>query len=270
MRQLYVAWQDDGTREWVPVAVLNEIVGGYSLRYTRGARRCSGFVGLGRMDDLGKVYYSKTLFPFFQNRVISRSRPEYQSYLNWLGLTSVTDDPLSVLSVTGGLRATDSFELIPAPRRHGNSLKLDFFPRGLRHMPLATIEAVSALTPGTRLYLLRDIQNQFDAKALLLRTDAPNVAIGYLAKYYGAGLDHLLTLNAKEVVVEVKQVNIDAPLDMRLLCTLTAPWRNDFQLLESENDFSPWAEEMNVIAGSESLLGTSLSLESTSAPSKKI
>lgn len=258
MRHLYVAWQDNETREWVPVAVLNEVEDGYSLRYTRGAKRCNNFSGLGRMGDLEKVYYSKALFPFFQNRVISKSRPEYKAYLNWLGLPAVTDDPLSVLSVTGGLRATDSFELIPAPHQHENRLVLDFFPRGLRHMPSATIQAITTLTPGTRLYLLRDIQNPFDLNALLLRTDKPNVAIGYLAKYYGAGLDRLLKANTNEVIVEVKQVNVDAPLDMRLLCTLTAPWMDSFQLLESEDDFLPWTEDVNTIAQNNAILKTSL------------
>lgn len=270
MRHLYVAWQDEGTREWIPVAVLSEIEGGYSLRYTRGAKRCSNFSGLGRMGDLEKVYYSKALFPFFQNRVISKSRPEYKDYLDWLGLPAVTDDPLSVLSVTGGLRATDSFELIPAPHRHETNLVLDFFPRRLRHMPFVTIEAIKTLTPGTRLYLMRDIQNKFDPNALLLRTDEPNIAIGYLAKYYGAGLDRLLTVSTKDVIVEVKQVNVDAPLDMRLLCTLTAPWGDQFQLLESENDFLPWEEDANDFVQSNAILRTSLSLESDFDEAKNI
>jgi len=262
MRRLYVAWQDGETREWIPVALLTEAEAGFSLRYTRGARRCTGFAGLGRMNELGKIYYSPTLFPFFQNRVISKSRPEYKSYLSWLGLTNVTDDPLSVLSVTGGLRATDSFELVPAPHKEGNKLVLNFFPRGLRHMPTATLAAIAVLTPGTRLYLLRDIQNSFDPKALLLRSDAPNVLIGYLAKYYGAGLEQLLAINAQDIVVTVKRVNIDAPLDMRLLCTLTGPWSESFQLLESEDDFSPWTDEADDLSTSGGLGETSLSLDS--------
>jgi hypothetical protein len=269
MRHLYVAWQDDGTREWIPVALLSESVGGYSLRYTRGARRCSGFIGLGRMSDLGKIYYSQTLFPFFQNRVVSKSRPEYKSYLSWLGLTNVTEDPLSVLSVTGGLRATDSFELVPAPHKDGDQLVLDFFPRGLRHMPPATVATIAALTPGTQLYLMRDIQNSFDPKALLLRSDAPTVVIGYLAKYYGAGLDRLLGRNVQDVIVKVKQVNTDAPLDMRLLCTLAAPWSESLQFLESEDDFSPWSDEISDLSSNSALGETSLSLNVEATPANK-
>jgi hypothetical protein len=262
MRRLYVAWQNEETREWIPVAILKEFEGRYSLQYTRGASRCKGFSGLGRMVDLEKIYYSSTLFPFFQNRVISKSRPEYKDYLNWLGLNEVTGDPLSVLSVTGGLRATDSFELIPAPHKEGANLVLDFFPRGLRHMPLGTIETISSLIPGTRLYLLKDIQNPIDPYALLLRSDAPNVAIGYVPRYYGTGLNHLLLESAGEVIVKVKQINAEAPLDMRLLCSLTAPWVDGFQLLESEEDFLPWAEGQDVDRTRVAFLKTSLLLGS--------
>jgi len=99
-----------------------------------------------------------------------------------------------------------------------------------------------------------------DRNALLLRSDEPNFLIGYVAKYYGAGLDSLLVSNGNEVVVTVKQVNADAPLDMRLLCTLTAPWVDDFRLLESENDFAPWSQDEAVDDQSGFFQNTSLLL----------
>lgn len=261
MKHLYVAWQDEGTREWVPVAMLKEIDDGYVLRYTRGARRCKGFVGLGRMAELDKVYFSKTLFPFFLNRMISKSRPEYKNYLKWLGLNEVAGDPMSIMAVTGGVRATDSFELVPSPHQEGDKLVLDFFPRGLRYMPPSTIETISSLTQGTRLYLVRDVQNPKDANALLLRTDAPNVLVGYMPKYYCSGLGLLLDDVANDVIVEVKCVNTEAPLDMRLLCKLTAPWRRGFQLLESEEDFLPWMTEDADDASGNALQKTVLELD---------
>lgn len=258
MKQLYVAWQNEETREWVPVAVLKKMDEGYMLRYTRGAKRCKGFVGLGRMAELDKVYFSKTLFPFFLNRMISKSRPEYKNYLKWLGLDEIAGDPMRIMAVTGGLRATDSFELVPSPHQEEDKLVLDFFPRGLRYMPPSTIEAVSLLMPGTRLYLVRDVQNHKDANALLLRTDSPNVLVGYVPKYYCSGLGLLLNDVTNDVIVEVKRVNTDAPLDMRLLCKLTAPWQQGFQLLESEDDFLPWVAEDAVDASGNVILKTVL------------
>lgn len=243
MEKLFVAWQDEDTREWIPVAMLNQINNGYSLQYTRGVKRCKNFTGLGRMSALDKTYFSEELFPFFANRMISKSRPEYKKFLSWLGLDDVTGDPVSVLSVTGGLRATDSFELVPAPRRVGEFLKFDFFPRGLRHLPTDSIQKIHSLLPGERLYLLRDIQNTHDSQSLLLRTDSPKSLVGHVAKYYCSWLSGLMNTDPDGVTVKVKLVNADAPLDMRLLCTLEAPWKDGFQLFETENDFLPLNKE---------------------------
>lgn len=243
MKHLYVAWQDKDSREWVPVAILESSDRGYKLQYTKGAKRCRGFTGLGRMDALDHIYYSETLFPFFQNRMINKSRPEYQTYLKWLGLNELTGDPISILAITGGLRATDSFELIPSPQRIGNQITVDFFPRGLRHMPEGTQEMIADIQPQARLLLLKDIQNPKDANAILLRTNEPNALVGYMAKYYCTGLGHLLSKDANSVVVSVKKVNLDAPLNMRLLCTLNAQAPLDFEFLECESDFQPWAAE---------------------------
>lgn len=243
MKHLYVAWQHEDSREWVPVAVLESNDSGYTLQYTKGAKRCKGFAGLGRMGALDHIYHSATLFPFFQNRMINKSRPEYKTHLEWLGLNELTGDPLSILAVTGGLRATDSFELIPSPQRIGDLLTLDFFPRGLRHMPEGTLERIAKIQPGLRLYLVKDVQNLKDGNAILLRTDDPNALVGYVAKYYCAGLGRLLAKDANSVVVTVKQVNADAPLDMRLLCTLNAPASLEIEFLECESDFLPWTSD---------------------------
>lgn len=248
MKRLYVAWQNEDNREWIPVAMLTENDNGYALRYTRGAKRCKNFSGLGRMLELDKEYVSHELFPFFANRMISKSRPEYKNYLRWLGLTDLTGDPMTVLAATGGLRATDSFELIPPPRKDGDRLRLNFFSRGLRHMPSSSLNTVASLNKGAQLYLLRDLQNSHDEFALLLRTEDPKVLVGYVPRYYCPGLVRLLKDFPQEVVVEVQQVNPDAPLDMRLLCSLNAPWVDNQKLLESVEDFLPWSNEAAIEA----------------------
>ena len=171
MKQLYVAWQDEESREWIPVAILQKSETEYQLQYTRGASRCASFSGLGRMTALDKVYYSKTLFPFFANRLISKSRPEYKSYFEWLGLDAATDDSMSVLSITGGIRATDSFELVATPKTGVGEFSLDFFSRGLRYLPPLAFSTVEALKTGSRLYLMRDIQNLKDPGAIAIRTE---------------------------------------------------------------------------------------------------
>ena len=81
MKALFIAWQDSKTRSWSPVGRLTRESGLYHFVYTRGAEKVSNFRPFGRMQDLHKVYQSKELFPIFANRILAKSRPEYQDYL---------------------------------------------------------------------------------------------------------------------------------------------------------------------------------------------
>lgn len=236
---LYVAWQDFESREWVPVAVLRRTSAGYVLSYTAGVKRCKGFAGLGRMSDFGKAYVSATLFPFFSNRLISKSRPEYRRYLEWLGVDEAADDPMSILALTGGVRTTDSFELIAPPQREGDQSVLHFFARGLRYMGEQAVHELSKRRPGDRLFLTRDIQNARDSNALILRTEEPPVMVGYVPRYYCPGINALLADSPSNVVVEVKRINPDAPQDMRLLCQVSAAADLGLDLLQRFGDFEP-------------------------------
>jgi hypothetical protein len=260
MDYLYVAWQDENTREWIPVAKLKKGESGYFLQYTRGAKRCNNFSGLGRMNELDKIYYSEELFPFFRNRIISNSRPEYNDYMRWLGLEEVQNDAFSLMAITAGLRATDSFVVIQQPNIKNNQLFLNFFPRGLKYLSKNEVEFISELKPTDRLYLLIDIQNEFDKNAILLRTDTPKKLIGYIPKYYCRGLSRLLESSANKVSVVVKRVNLDAPLDMRLLCTLSAPWNENSHPLDDEEDFLPWSLKPVIIGPENSIQESDLRL----------
>lgn len=261
MRTLYVAHQDFNSREWIPVAILSEAAGGYELRYTLGASRCFGFKGLGRMTELDQTYFSREIFPFFSNRLISKSRPEYAQYLKWIGLQDgELGDPISVLSVTGGIRATDDLEIFPAPKIMDGKINLDFFIRGIRYLPPVTIELISEDLQEKNLCLMLDLQNSQDAGAIFLRSENPTIALGYVPRYYSKGILQLLKIDPKNVKISVKKVNTDSPLDMRVRCNLTANAENNFDLINSSEDFMPWTKE-NVKKTSKFLMsGTSLDL----------
>lgn len=87
MKALFVAWQDPASRSWAPVGRLTREGEFYHFVYTRGATEVPNFMPFGRMTDLDAEYVSTELFPLFANRVLSRTRPEYQDYLRWLGLS---------------------------------------------------------------------------------------------------------------------------------------------------------------------------------------
>lgn len=236
MKALFVAYQDQGSRNWMPVGRLTREDNYYHFVYTKGAKGFPNFVPFGRMKDLNGKYVSEQIFPLFSNRLLPKSRPEYQEYLNWLGLTLQDHDSLEELARTGGLRATDSLELIPCPEpTSSNQYEVFFFCRGLRHMPEETQARVLGLESGERLYLMQDIQNQEDGLALLLRTKEPVTAIGYVPRYYVDDFSKLInSLNKEDISVTVEKVNRDAPIQYRLLCKLTAPWPVSFKPCEGE------------------------------------
>jgi len=230
MNALFIAWQDTKTRRWAPVGRLTREDGVYRFVYTRGAEKMPNFRPFGRMQDLHKAYRSDELFPIFANRILAKNRPEYQDYLDWLGLSGVQYDALEELSRTGGLRATDSLEIFPCPDpTEGKNYEVYFFCRGLRHLHRENQERARQLEPGERLWLMRDLQNPHDSMALLMRTGDPITLVGYAPRYYSAEFTHLIkAMGPEQVKVTVEQVNSDAPIQYRVLCKLASAWPASF------------------------------------------
>ena len=235
MNTLFVAWQHPETREWAPVARLTREKDHFRFVYTKGAER-EGFVPFGRLNDLRQAYVSKTLFPLFANRLLTRSRPEYAAYLQWLGLSETQHDELDELARTGGRRATDELELIPCPAPSSDrQYEAFFFARGLRYLESDSRARCLKLQPEERIYLARDVQNEKDAHAWLLRTREPVSVVGYAPRYYAAEFQRLMAmLDATDLDVRVARVNPDAPIQYRLLCRLRTPWPQGFRPCAAE------------------------------------
>lgn len=230
MKTLYMSWQDPNDRSWHPVGKLSFNGEVYRFVYTRGAKKCPNFIPFARMLDLDTAYKSKELFPLFANRLVSKTRPEYKNLLQWLNIRRDEDDPLSVLARTGGKRETDPLTLFLCPeKKDDDTYHMHFFSHGIRYLPDQTIQFIDNLSPGTRLFLMPDSQNPYDAYALALRTDDPVMIVGYCPRYLSSDSLYLLKEGPDTPKVLVEQVNHDAPIQLRLLCSLTAPWAKRFQ-----------------------------------------
>jgi hypothetical protein len=203
--------------------------------YTAGAKEAENFSPFFGMRELEAIYESEQLFPIFSNRLLSDSRPEYTKLINWLSLQTKDIDPFVILSLTGGVRKTDSIEIFPCPVPTDGNYELNFFSRGLSHQPEATQRRVDQLKHGETLYLMRDVQNKYDALALALRTDDPVTIVGYCPRYLASDLNELLAKNGPEgVTVTVDKVNADAPFQLRLMCRIVSPWPQGFKACSSE------------------------------------
>ena len=245
MKVLYLAWQNPEDRNWVPVGRLSFEDGVYRFVYTKGSLRFANFIPFGRMNDRCATYESKELFPLFANRLLSKSRPEYKDFLYWLDVKGPGDDPLALLARTGGIRETDSLMVFPCPEKtKENTYHLHFFSQGVRYLPDGAIRRVNALTPGHLLYLMPDPQNPNDFFAIALRTEDPPVIVGYTPRYLNKDFHVFLKQSPRDTRVVVEKVNPEAPMQLRLLCSITAPWPKNFKPC-SDPDYAPLARLEN-------------------------
>jgi HIRAN domain len=238
MKTLFLAWQDPTSRFWFPIGRLTFESGQFSFVYIRGAEKAeetSTFQPLPSFPDFSKIYRSRDLFPLFANRVMRPSRPDYQNYLECLDIPQHTDDPIAILSRSGGKKATDHFEVFPCPEADEHGLyHIHFFIHGLRHRPSSAIERVGSLNSHELLYLMHDFQNPHDPQALALRTEDSHM-IGYCPRYLALDIHELLKQDPKLVNVHVERVNpTPAPIQLRLLCNMTAEWPTNFRPFSSD------------------------------------
>ena len=116
-KTLFLAWHDkrEESRLWFPIGRLDADVERslYRFRYTGGAKRAekeAGFPLLVEFPELEEDYQSSELFPLFRNRVIAPGRPDRAAYLRNLDLPE-NANPFEILSVNGGTRVTDAYEV---------------------------------------------------------------------------------------------------------------------------------------------------------------
>lgn len=221
-RRFFVVWQDPVTRELVRVGELTARGDGnkrtYEFSYTSEAATHPRFRPFPAFPDLDRTYRQAELFAFFQNRVMSPRRPDYPEYLSALGLSSAQADPVELLARTGGGRATDTIQVVPAPVTEEHQEVLHFLVSGVRYMDPEGVR-LAQLEPGAKLCLRPEPDNDSDPRAVLLdaRTDEP---VGYIPSYL---LDYLHKQRDQgaDVEVTVEQVNgPDTPWHLRLLCRM--------------------------------------------------
>ena len=241
MTTLLLAWQHPVTREWFPIGRLARDEGVYRFRYVRGFDQAvkAGLQPLMAFPDPDAVYVSRSLFPFFQNRVMSPHREDYAEYVSRLGVPPDERDPLPFLAISEGRLTTDAFEVFPAAERDSaGRYAVRFFVRGLRHLASEDSTRAEALHQGERLDLVPDPQNQADSRAMFLVT-ADGHRVGYVPRYLTEDLQELRGVHGASPVAVVERVNpAPVPLQQRVICSLSCPWPEGFASMSS-GQFQP-------------------------------
>ncbi len=266
---LFVAWQQPKSRRYFPVGRLglaanadSDDIARYEFAYIRGALDAvkEGFQPFLAFPDLNRVYRSEDLPPFFANRVMPRSRPDFANAVAWLGLDPSTADEMTILARNGGVRATDSLELFPRPLLDATTACYQtwFLAHGLRYLHPSAHKRIAMLTTDDRLYILPDVQNPADSLALALRSD-DRVFVGYVPRYLLEDTWQLLQECGWDVVkVFVDQLNPSpAPLQQRLLCRLEACWPDGFVPFAGPT-YQPISAEQKATGGKRSWVSRAL------------
>ncbi len=240
INKLILAWKDPESREWIPIGSLEYKDNIYYFNYTNGAK-ITNFQPFGQMNELKNTYSSKNLFPIFKNRLLAKSRPEYEDYIKWLDIDENKNE-LIELSRSRGIRATDELQLFPIPEKNENGdYEVLFFSHGISHIAEHYVERLSKLKNNEKLLILKDVQNKVDPFALALRTyDDPVELLGYCPSFFVKDFYKLMELNGDEnVSITIKKVNHYAPLQLKLLCKFSTKWANGFEPFSGEK-FKPY------------------------------
>jgi hypothetical protein len=231
---------EPGNGGWSPIGRLDFDSGTFRFVYTRGAKTAKGFTPFSGMEKLDDIYESAELFPIFANRLLSKSRPEYEAFLKWSGFDPANPpEPLVLLGVTEGIRRTDLIEVFPCPIPDANGCYVNkFFVHGLSRMDAGHIAQLNQLQANQELYFLLETQNYFDKQAVSL-VDKNSLMIGFVPRYLTRDIRRIVSEGQPDFIhVFVERVNKGAPLQQRLLCRMNACWPDDFKPCSGE-EFQP-------------------------------
>ena len=203
------------------------------------AKRDSGFLPLYDFPDFNKVYESEELFPLFRNRVMTSGRRGFQQYLQLLDLGGMEPDPLEIMAVDGGFRATDSYEVFPKiSKDESGCFQTRFFLHGWRHANEASQRRLESLNAGENLYVTVELTNPQTTTAVQIQSEDYHV-LGWAPRYLVHDLVHAIA-NAPDLIkAKVIRINpIPAPSKQRVLIELCGHLPNDYNPMEDDEYLS--------------------------------
>ena len=247
-KTLFLAWQDkrEESRLWFPVGRLdvNLSLPRYAFGYTRGAmeaERESGFAPLYDFPSFDRRYTSDRLFPLFENRVMTNQREGFQDYLALLAIEEHDPDPLEILAIDGGYRATDNFQVFPKiEKQQDGAFRCRFFLHGWRHTNDKAQERLADLQVGENLYITIELTNPATTFAVQIQTEDYSM-IGWAPRYLVNDLVKAMAHAPGKYRAHVVKVNpVPAPSKQRVLIELSGHWPQDHEPMSS-HEFQLWS-----------------------------
>ena len=239
-KTLFLGWRDPLAHRWYPVGRLdvNNSLPRYSFGYTQGAEEAamhSGFVPLYDFPLLHHRYTSSWLFPLFKNRVMNNQRKSFREYLSFLDIDDVAPDPLEILAVDGGYRATDHFQVFPKIQKQENgAFRCRFFLHGWRHTNIDAQERIRSLHSAETLYVTVELTNPKTQLAIQIQTKDYHM-IGWAPRYLVGDLVRAMAHAPRDYQARVVKINpVPAPSMQRVLIELSGHWPDDHEPMSAD------------------------------------
>ncbi len=174
--------------------------------------------------ELREDYRSPALFALFKNRVIASGRPDRMEHLRGLGLSEDATS-VEILSVSGGYRVTDSFEVFPKIEKYSDdSFQCRFFLQGCRHVNLIAQKRSNDLKPGENLSVTLELNNPAIGLAVQLQTQDYH-SIGWAPRYLVRDLAQAMSESHGHFSAHVVQINpLPSLSKQRILIELNGHW----------------------------------------------
>jgi len=248
-KTLFLAWQDkkDESRQWYPIGRLDVALDVtpslHRFRYIGGAKRArkeAGFLPLLDFPAIYEDYRSQELFPLFRNRIIAQGRPDRMDYLRNLDLPEHAT-PAEILSVSGGVRVTDTYEVFPKIEKGADGeFTCRFFLHGWRHVSPSAQKRLERLQPEENLYVSLELANPAAGLAVQIQTTDYHM-IGWTPRYLVADLVKAVAGGFGDYEARVVCVNPQpAPSSQRVLIKMQGCWEKHEPM--SGEDFRPLVE----------------------------
>jgi hypothetical protein len=248
-RVLFVVWCSPTNRFMYPIArlLVQAVPPRYEFAYVQGLSDAEehGYPSFPIAERVDRVERFDDLPPLFTTRLMPRSRPDYRSYIERLGLEG-NPEPTVILARSEGRKVTDNLEICAAPEfdAMAHSWVYYGFVRAVRHVEGAE-QAIASLVPREDLLIERDVASQLDVRGLLLRR-SDRARVGFVPHALTEDLRNLMDRRSR-VEVTVARINPPpAPVHQRLLVAFRAEHKDGFQPLSGPR-YKPIAADATTI-----------------------
>jgi len=199
------------------------------------AQEADQFTALYDFPKLEKHYESDELFPLFKNRIMTPGRHDFRKYLQLLDLSGDQADPLDILAIDGGYRATDSFQVFPKiTKTEDGNFSTRFFLHGGKHTNPDSQRELEKLTAGQELYITAELTNPATGTAVQLQTE-DYYMLGWAPRYLVHDLVSAMANSPGQINAKVIRVNpVPAPSKQRVLVELSGTWPEQFKPMQGE------------------------------------